>query len=51
MSVTQEPRLTGIEEAADAVVVHMLNLVARSVRRVNRTKAQSSVWLGLGVTR
>jgi hypothetical protein len=51
MFVTQEPRLTGTEEAADAVVVHMLNLVARSVRRVNRTKAQSSVWLGLGVTR
>jgi len=38
MFVTQELRLTGTEEAVDAVVVHMLNLMAVFVRRLNRTK-------------
>jgi hypothetical protein len=38
MFVTQEPRLTGTEEAADAVVVHVLNLMAVFARRLNRTK-------------
>ena len=38
MFVTQELRLTGTEEAADEVVVHMLTLMAVFVRRVNRTK-------------
>jgi len=38
MFVTQEPRSTGTEEAADAVVVHISTSMAVQIRRSNRTK-------------